>query len=182
MKLERWVYRLSMVLVVVMPLTLACLYFANPFGARSHDPRQRIIGHAPYRIVSESMLPTLQPGQIVIMRAGYYRKHEPQRGEIVVYLNPGDRNPWVHRVIGLPGENIAIEDGVLLINGRKQVEDYVEPAYTTSDYSWEMPAQDIPENSYFLMGDNRDNSADGRMTGPVPRDDLTGKVVAVLNP
>ena len=179
-KQRRWIVRLLIGLMVFMPLAAICLYFINPFGARSYDPRQRIIGYAPYRVPSRSMAPTVAPGRIVIMRAGYYRKHEPQRGDIVVFLHSADGNAWIKRVIGLPGESIAIEEGVVLIDGRGIDENYVAPENVGSDYSREMPAQKVPENSYFLMGDNRDNSEDGRSFGATPRDDLTGKVVVIL--
>jgi signal peptidase I len=177
MKPGRWIFGLSMALVAAVPLALMCVYFINPFGVHSRDPRQRITGYGPYRVAGQSMSPTLEMGQIVVVDAGYYRKHQPQRGDIVMYLISQKGQLWTHRVVGLPGETIAIENGVLLINGRRQVEAYVESAYTTSDYSWEMPAKIIPENSYFLMGDNRDNSMDSRMMGPIPRSDIAGKVV-----
>ncbi|MBP3984907.1 signal peptidase I [Pseudoxanthomonas helianthi] len=177
---RRWMVRSLVALMVGIPLTVVSLYVVNPFGAQSKDPRQRIVGYAPYRIVSESMLPTLRPGQIVIMRAGYYRKHPVLRGDVVVYLNPENRDPWIHRIVGMPGETIAIVDGELKVNGRLLLEHYVEPAYTTSDYSWEMPMVRIPEGHYFLLGDNRDNSMDSRMLGAIPLADLNGKVTKVL--
>lgn len=172
--------RLLAVLVVGIPLTAISLYFINPFGAQSKDPRQRVLGYATYRIASESMLSTLKPGQIVIMRAGYYRKRPVQRGDLVVYLNPKDRDPWVHRIVGMPGETIAIQAGVLKVNGRQLIEDYVEPAHTISDYSRVMSIVRIPDDHYFLLGDNRDNSEDSRMLGAIPASALNGKVTAIL--
>ena len=126
------------------------------------------------------MAPTVDPGQIVIMRAGYYREHPPQRGDIVIFLAPPEGHHWIKRVIGLPGENIAIDDGVVLIDGRKLTEDYLAAENVTTDYSRQMPAQKVPPDSYFLLGDNRDNSEDGRLLGATHRDDLIGKVVTIL--
>jgi signal peptidase I len=179
-KLRRWIVRLLMGLMVGIPLAAACLYVANPFGARSYDPRQRILGYAPYRVPSRSMVPTVEPDRIVIMRAGYYSGHQPQRGDIVIFLNSEDGNAWIKRVVGLPGESIAIDEGVVLIDGRKLVENYLAVENVATDYSRKMPAQKVPENSYFLLGDNRDNSEDARIFGATPREDLTGKVVAIL--
>ena len=179
-KLRRWIVRLLIGLMVAIPLTAVCLYWVNPFGARSYDPRQRILGYAPYRVPSRSMAPTVEPGQIVIMRAGYYRKHLPQRGDIVIFLHREDGNSWIKRVIGLPGESIAIDEGTVLIDGRNLVEDYLATENLTTDYSREMSARKVPEDSYFLLGDNRDNSEDGRIMGATPRDDLTGKVTVIL--
>jgi signal peptidase I len=178
--LRRWIVGLLMVLVVTMPVAAICLYLINPFGARSYDPRQRIIGYAPYRIPSRSMAPTLNPDQIVVMRAGYYIKHQPQRGDIVIFLSPTDGNPWVKRVIGLPGESIAIDEGVVLINGKRIVENYVAIENATIDYSRNMSVQKVPDSSYFLLGDNRDNSEDGRILGATHRDDLIGKVTVIF--
>jgi signal peptidase I len=179
-RLRRWIVRLLMALAVLIPLGAIGLYMVNPFGANSYDPRQRIVGYAPYRIPSGDMVPTLRPGQIVIMRAGYYRRHQPRRGEIVIFINREDGNSWIKRVIGLPGETIAISDGTVVVNGRKLIEDYVATGNATSEYSRQMPALEVPENSYLVLGDNRDNSMDGRMLGTIRRDELSGKVVAIL--
>lgn len=179
-KFRRWVARFLMVLAIAIPLGAVGLYVINPFGANSYDPRQRIIGYSPYRVPSRSMAPTVNPGQIVIVRAGYYRRHQPQRGEIVVFLHDGDGNSWIKRVVGLPGESIAIEDGVVRIDGRELVESYVAPENATTDYSREMALIKVPQDSYFLLGDNRDNSEDARIFGATKREALSGRVVFTM--
>ncbi|MCF7222679.1 signal peptidase I [Marilutibacter chinensis] len=179
---RRWVLRGLATLAVLLPAMLICVYFINPFGARSLDPRQRIIGFAPYRMPSSAMLPTLEPGSIVIVRAGAYREHGPARGDIVVFSNPADGNHWLQRVIGLPGETVSIEQGRVLIDGRGLSEDYVDPGNAAMAYSFHMEPVEVPENSYLLMGDNRDNSMDGRLTGPIHGDALVGQVVEILAP
>jgi signal peptidase I len=179
-KLRRWIVRLLMVLAVALPLAAIALYVVNPFGANSYDPRQRIIGYGPYRVPSRSMAPTVNPDQIVIMRAGYYSNHEPRRGDIVIFIHQQDGNHWIKRVVGLPGERIAIEDGVVRIDGRELVEDYVAAENVETDYSREMAIQKVPQDAYFLLGDNRDNSEDARIFGATRRDSLVGKVVSVL--
>ncbi|HWU70870.1 MAG TPA: signal peptidase I [Pseudoxanthomonas sp.] len=177
---RRWMVRSLVALMVGIPLMAISLYFINPFGAQSRDPRQRILGYAPYRIPSRSMLPTFEPGTVVLMRAGYYRKHVPARGEVVIFLDPQRREPWVQRVIGLPGERIAIDHGTVRIDGAYLTEDYLDPANVTSDHSRQMHEQKVPADSYFLLGDNRDNSYDARIAGATPRGDLTGKVIAAF--
>ena len=179
-KFRRWVVRFLMVLAIAIPLGAVGFYMINPFGANSYDPRQRIIGYSPYRVPSRSMAPTVNPGQIVIVRAGYYRRHQPQRGEIVVFFHEGDGNSWIKRVVGLPGESIAIEDGVVSIDGRELVESYVVRENATTDYSREMALTKVPQDSYFILGDNRDNSEDARINGPTSGDVLVGKVVKIL--
>lgn len=179
-KFRRWVARFLMVLAIAIPLGAIALYVINPFGANSYDPRQRIIGYSPYRVPARSMAPTVNPGQIVIVRAGYYRRHQPLRGEIVVFLHEGDGNSWIKRVVGLPGESIAIEDGVVRIDGRELVESYVAPENATTEYSREMASIEVPQDSYFLLGDNRDNSEDARIFGATKREALSGRVVFTM--
>lgn len=177
---KRWVARMLAGLAVAMPLAAAGVYLVNPLGARSFDPRQRILGYAPYRVPSRSMAPTIIPEQIVIMRSGYYTRHEPQRGDIVLFLNSEDGNVWIKRVVGLPGETVSIKDGVVLIDGRQLAEQYLLAENTATDYSRTMTEKKVPGDNYFLLGDTRDNSEDARIFGATHRDDLTGKVVAIL--
>lgn len=181
--MAKWRQRVVVVLVtlaVLLPVTAICVYFINPFGAKSYDPRQRIVGHAPYRIPSRSMLPTLEPDSIVIVRAGAYRNRGPERGDIVVFSNPGDGSHWLQRVIGLPGETVSIEDGVVMVDGRELTEDYVDSGNAIMAYSRQMEPLEIPRKSYLLMGDNRDNSQDGRFMGAISDDAFIGKMVAIL--
>jgi len=179
-KLRRWIARLLMVLAVAIPLVASAIYFVNPFDAKSYDPRQRILGYGPYRVPARSMAPTVNPDQIVIVRAGYYGSHEPQRGDIVISIQEEDGNHWIQRVVGLPGERIAIEGGVVRINGRELAEEYVAGDNVETDYSREMAVREVPQNAYFLLGDNRDNSEDARFLGATRRELLVGKVVFIL--
>lgn len=179
-KLRRWFVRFLLVLAIGLPLAAIAMYIINPLGTNSYDPRQRIIGYAPYRVPARSMAPTLNPDQIVLVRAGYYNNHEPQRGDIVIFINADDGNHWVKRVVGLPGESIAIKAGVVRIDGRKLVEEYVATENARTDYSREMMTTKVPQDAYFLLGDNRDNSMDARMLGTTGHEHLVGKVVAIL--
>jgi signal peptidase I len=179
-KLRRWFVRFLLVLAIGLPLAAIAMYIINPLGANSYDPRQRIIGYGPYRVPARSMAPTLNPDQIVLVRAGYYNNHEPQRGDIVIFINADDGNHWVKRVVGLPGESIAIKAGVVRIDGRELVEEYVAAENARTDYSREMATTKVPQDAYFLLGDNRDNSMDARMLGTTGHEHLVGKVVAIL--
>ncbi|WP_454829935.1 signal peptidase I [Pseudoxanthomonas wuyuanensis] len=179
--LRRWIAKGLWVAVIVVPLALLAAYLINPFGVRSADPRQRIIGHGLYRVPSSSMMPGIAPGHVLVTRAGYYVKRLPQRGDVVTLLVPGyDGQVWMQRIVGLPGETVAIEAGKVHVDGRPLNEPYVSPDNALTDYARTMSAMTIPAGHYFMLGDNRDNSMDSRMLEPARREDITGKVIARL--
>ena len=95
----------------------------------------------------------------------------PKRGEIIVFeypLEPG--RDFVKRVIGLPGETVAIEAGTILIDG-----DVLEEPYISNKGQHYMSPILVPEGSYFVVGDNRENSSDSRFWGPVDTRNIVGK-------
>lgn len=133
-------------------------------------------------IVSESMAPTLQINDRVIIQK-FSKQSTPQRGDIVLFHPPEqaqkiyagvDANvAFVFRVVGLPGETIAIKQGKVHINNQPLTEPYItQPA--TNDF----PPIQIPANSFIVLGDNRDNAFDSRYWGVVPRDRIVGKAVS----
>jgi len=101
-----------------------------------------------------------------------------KRGMIVTFKSPPDiKKEYVKRVIGMPGETIKIVNKKVFINGKPLDEPYVyfkDPNITES-YRDNFPEYKIPENTYFVMGDNRDNSFDSRFWGPVPKEYIIGK-------
>lgn len=125
------------------------------------------------RIESYSMEPTLYEEQRLVIEKISYRLRLPERGEIVV-LHPQDDGsvPLIKRVIGLPGETIAIHDDQVFIDGKPLEEPYLR--VVTHGY---YPPTLIPEDAVFVMGDNRDRSRDSRMFGTVPLDDLVGRAL-----
>jgi signal peptidase I len=135
-------------------------------------------------IPSESMLPTLEIGDRLIVEKISYRLHLPQRGDIVVF-NPPERadpkgNAFIKRVIGLPGERIDIHDGKVFINGKPLTEPYImeQPMYRPPD--WEdlgIPGGVIPQGKVFVMGDNRNNSQDSHVWGALPIENIIGDTV-----
>lgn len=173
------VVRVLLAAAVLLPAVLLLAWLINPFAAQSLDPRERILGLGLYHNVSESMLPTLQPGQVVLVRAGYYHAHRPQRGELVVVrvTTDGSQQRWLKRVVGLPGEQVEIRNGKVHIDGRMLAEPYVAPESRDSAYSRHMAAVTVAEGHYFLLGDNRDNSYDSRLLGSIDGQDLLARVV-----
>ncbi len=143
-------------------------------------------------IEGPSMEPNLQGGQVVLVsrlgisgpsRQAYAAAHRvdereaygwvPPRGAIVTFIHPTDpTRQLVKRVIGLPGEEISIDQGAVYINGESLYEPYV-----TFGDSRSMPAEQIPLNAIFVLGDNRPESGDSRLFGPVPRANLQGVVI-----
>lgn len=123
-----------------------------------------------YRVVGQSMEPTLEQDQRLIVSKLRYRLHEPQRGDIVVFNDPQDpsRN-LIKRIIGLPGEVLRIEQGQVYIN-----ESLIDEPYIRSYTSYSQPPTAIPAGQYFVMGDNRNNSSDSRSWGTLPRQDIVG--------
>ncbi len=151
----------------------------------------------PYRIPSASMEPTLHcPASQFGCRGSFadrvianrlaYRFREPRRREIVVFSAPartaqvcsGGGGDYVKRVIGLPGERVSERNGRIYVDGRPLHEPYLAPGYVAASRSWPR----IPDDHYFVLGDNRGNSCDSRAWGPVPRDALVGPVLLTYWP
>ncbi len=145
----------------------------------------------PTIVKQTSMENTLHENDYMIMYRQAYRKHDPERGDIIIFQSElvdeesGKDKLLIKRVIGLPGDKISIKDDQLYINGKAYVEDYLKDGYTPA---FEIPAEGetytVPENSYFCMGDNRVGSIDSRRSevGCVPRVLIKGKVVIRLFP
>lgn len=142
----------------------------------------------PMRIQGSSMLSTLQNGEMVGVSRVSVRRGDIRRGDVVICHYPGRTSKrfkrlklnFVKRVIGLPGDEIAMEDGVVYINGEALREDYLDPAHTR--FSRSMPPRTLGETEFFVMGDNRDNSNDSRRIGPIDQSEITGRVTFVWWP
>jgi len=124
-----------------------------------------------YTVVMSSMEPNFQEGECIMVNKVCYRSSDPQRGEVIIFDPPfNSQYPFIKRVIGLPGETVEIKDEKVFIDGIPLEEEYINerPNYT-------MPAQEIPETEYFVLGDNRNNSNDSHSNWTVPRDNIIGR-------
>jgi len=131
----------------------------------------------PYRIPSESMAATLVPRDRVLVNRVVYKLHEPGRGDIVVLDSAAVGRVLIKRVIGLPGDIVEVKEGKVLVNGAAIDEKYVKEA---PQYDW--GPQAVPSDSYFVMGDNRNNSYDSHVWGFLPADHVVGKAEVIFWP
>jgi signal peptidase I len=130
------------------------------------------------RIESISMQPTLYEDDFVIVNRLAYKLGAPGRGDIIVFHFPPDpqREPYIKRVVGLPGEMVRIKNGHVFVNDISIREPYIKasPAYQGT---WR-----IPDGQLFVLGDNRNNSSDSHSWGMVPLENVIGKAEVIYLP
>lgn len=129
------------------------------------------------RVENVSMKPTLQPGEFLLVNRVAYKLGEPSIGDIIVFHAPGVSDlDYIKRVIGLPGDQVRIENGTVYVNDQPLYETYIadQPQYSGT---W-----DVPEEQYFVLGDNRNNSSDSHLWGFVPEDDIVGRALLIYWP
>jgi signal peptidase I len=166
-----------------------------------------------YLIPSGSMIPTLIVGDRVLvnriaydfklplMNTSLLRLGEPKRGDIVVFVNPSDGKVMIKRLIGIPGDEVQVDDGLVKLNGEmtarleELTEDFERATATYPEVMGDkkfvvqrlrlapkLPTQSfvVGEGEYLMLGDNRDNSQDSRFWGLVPRELLIGRAFGIL--
>ncbi len=123
-----------------------------------------------FRIEGSSMMPTMQEGEYVLINKLAYYLDQPERGDIIVLNYPRDPSrDFIKRVIGLPGDVVEVRDQQVLINDTLLNEPYIsaEPTYSGR---WT-----VPDDQYFVLGDNRNNSSDSHTWEFLPEDLIVGK-------
>ena len=126
-------------------------------------------------IPTGSMLPTIQLQYRVFIDKIFYKLSDIKRGDIIVFKPPSSQDSegekWLKRVIGLPGEVVEIKGGKVYIDNVALYESYIleEPDY-------QLGPIEIPEDSYLVLGDNRNNSLDSHYWGVLPADNIVGRV------
>ncbi|HLC26430.1 MAG TPA: signal peptidase I [bacterium] len=138
-----------------------------------------------FKIPSGSMIPTLLIGDHILVNKFIYRFTDPARDEIIVFKYPQDETrDFIKRVIGLPGDTVEVRKKVVYVNGKPLQENFIQHEDPTllpgmaspRDYLGPLV---VPAKSYFVMGDNRDNSQDSRFWGFLKSDEIKGKAFLI---
>lgn len=129
----------------------------------------------PIQVKGNSMSPTLEENDIMILNKISYKIHGIKRFDVVVIDN--DDSLLIKRVIGLPGETIKFEDNKLYVNGEFVEQDFLDSSKMTEDFQVK-----IEEGYYFVMGDNRDISRDSREFGAFPYEKIQGTTSLIVFP
>lgn len=135
-----------------------------------------------FRIPSASMVPTLKVGDRVLANKFIYRFTEPERGDVVLFdsVEDGSDDTLIKRVAGVEGDEIRVQGGALFVNGETQNEPYLNQY--VPDQSTPYGPETVPRDHVFVLGDNRGNSGDSRVFGPVPLDNIKGEGFLVFWP
>ena len=139
-----------------------------------------------FQIPSASMHPTLLEGDRVLVNKLSYDLHDVNRGDVIVFARPkgmnaapGDPDDLIKRVIGLPGDTVQTKDGDVYVNGRRLEEPYL--AKGTVSEGLDDPVT-VPDGHVWVMGDNRGDSQDSRVFGPIDEDTIVGRAFMVMWP
>lgn len=133
----------------------------------------------PHQVKGNSMFPTYHDGEYLMTDKVTYKFREPKRGDIVVFKAPVNEDfDFIKRVIAVPGDKILIKDGEVYVNGEMLNEVYLPDEYDTRGgrFLREGVEADVPEGTYICIGDNRGHSSDSREWGPVPMENIVGRV------
>ena len=136
-------------------------------------------------IPSPSMVPTLERGDRVLVNKLAYKTHDVRHGDVIVFERPPEASPGdddikdlIKRVVAVGGDTIEGVDGAVYVNGERIEEPYLPAGTPTND----LPRQEIPEGQVFVMGDNRTNSEDSRVFGPIDEDTIVGRAFVIVLP
>ena len=130
----------------------------------------------PFLVKGESMEPNFHNGDYLIIDQLSYRLKGPQRGEVVVFKYPkAPSQRYIKRIVGLPGETVEIKEGEVTVSGSSLDESTYLSEFVYTDPR-EFKTITLNEDEYFVLGDNRIASSDSRIWGPLPRENIIGRV------
>lgn len=164
---NRWYWYLAVVLLVL------------GMGASLNVIRGSALGYEMYTIPSQSMMPTLQPGDSITVNTRY---PAPIVGDVVVYRTPGDREVlFTGRIAAVGGQQLAIRSGVVHLDGEAVPLLDVDAERRQQPFSVTLDETRIPDGEVFMLGDWRDNSNDSRFLGTVPASDIVGRIMVIVD-
>ena len=136
-----------------------------------------LLGRGLVRFEGTSMLPGIKDGdRLSVLRFDRGAEFEVKRGDIILFRYPKDpEKTYLKRLVGLPGDTVEVREVRVFINGKELAEPYVDPKLSVMDMS--SPPVYVEPHHYYVLGDNRDNSADSRHWGLIPEKYILGKVL-----
>jgi signal peptidase I len=180
MKVKRSFWFLCLLISAGLIASIATFHI-NPYDTASDSFRGRVLGFELFRIPSHSMQPTLLPGDYIFVSTRAYKDQPPQINDVITFLYPKDRSVnYIKRLIARPGDRVKIEEFIVYVNDRAIDQPYLDERLVKKSFSRFMQEKTIPQNKLFVMGDNRDNSNDGRFFGMIDQSDIIGKATRIL--
>lgn len=159
---------------VLVIVGIIALHFVNPAVAIRNSFKA-------FKISSDSMKPTLQKGDLIIVDRKTYVKNMPQRQDAVIFIFPKDRSKsFIQRIVGLPGETLEIKNGKIFINKMELEGKFYY--YNRGNFGAEGQTIKIPQDSYYVLGDNSATSNDSRYWGFVPLKNIQGRAIKIYWP
>jgi signal peptidase I len=138
---------------------------------------------SPFIVDGDSMHPTFENFDYLIIDEISYRFREPARGEVIVFRYPLDPSVfYIKRIIGLPGETVSINRGVVSVKQASGVVETLTEPYVEAEDATYSKSVTLGIDEFFVMGDNRPNSSDSRVWGALPRKDVVGRALVRLLP
>lgn len=137
----------------------------------------------PHEVDGRSMFPTYKDGQYLIANKLVYKLTDPKHGDVVIFKRT-ETQDYIKRVLAVPGDTIAVKSGALYVNDEKVDEsEYLDGVITAEGaYAREGITFTVPEDQFFVAGDNRPHSSDSRAFGPIKREDIKGRAWFVFYP
>lgn len=143
----------------------------------------RLFVAQPFIVEGESMHPTFESGDYLIVDELTYHFQDPKRGDVLIFRYPGNPNIfYIKRVIGLPGETVHIDHGTVTITKTDGTSLTLSEPYVVAEDATYTQNTTVGADQYFVMGDNRPKSSDSRIWGTLPKNDIMGRAYVRLLP
>ncbi len=143
----------------------------------------RLFVAQPFVVEGESMHPTFESTDYLIVDELTYHLSAPKRGDVIIFRYPGDPNVfYIKRIIGLPGETVHIDHGVTTVTKTDGTTISLNEPYVVAEDATYTQDSALGADQYFVMGDNRPRSSDSRIWGPLPKKNIVGRAYIRLLP